>query len=303
MAIPKYNEFFNDVLKSLSDGQPHTYKDIDEYCSSVFKLSDNDKRETLASGTPVFNNRVGWARTYLKKAGLIISPKRGEWKITDLGIKALNDNVTVKYLEQFESFYKFYYSGTNKSNIKCDSKVEFIQSPQEAIDSAFFEINSSLADDLLAEVLKMDPYDFEKLIVKLLIKMGYGSPELNQNATTKKSGDGGIDGIVKADKLGFDSIYTQAKLWNKNSSVSRPEIQKFLGAMDTFGATKGVFITTSYFSKEALEVSKNKQLLKKIVLIDGNKLAELMIEYNLGVSVTTTYEIKKIDYDFFNDEM
>lgn len=168
------------------------------------------------------------------------------------------------------------------------------------LDTAVKKLNASLADDLLDEIMKINPYSFEKLVVDLLFKMGYGKPKDNPDAVTQKSGDEGIDGIVSADKFGFDSIYIQAKQWKTDSTVSRPEIQKFLGALAGQGATKGIFITTAQFSKEA-KAFANKQLHSKIILVDGQELAELMIEYNLGVSTNRVYEVKRIDTDYFNE--
>ena len=173
------------------------------------------------------------------------------------------------------------------------------QSHLEAIDYALAQLKSELADDLLAEVLKMNEYDFERLVVELLVKMGYGKPEQNTDAVTKKSGDEGIDGIVKADRLGFDAVYTQAEKWKEGSNIGRPEIQKFLGAMVGQGAMKGLFITTGQFTSGATDFVK-KQLNHKIVLIDGKQFAELMIEYGLGVATVNTLKIQRIDTDYFS---
>ena len=178
-----------------------------------------------------------------------------------------------------------------------DDSASLEQNPQEQMEYSMRQINEALADDLMLEVLKMSPYDFEKLVVQLLKNMGYGEP-----IATKKSGDEGIDGLVKADKFGFDTIYVQAKQWNPDSTVSRPEIQKFLGALAGQGASKGLFITTAKYSCEAVQFAQ-RHLQQKIVLVDGKMLTRLMIEYNLGVSVEMTYEVKRIDYDFFNEEV
>ena len=249
-------------------------------------------------------NRVGWARTYLKKAGLIDRTSRSVYVITDLGEEAVKNgssNVDLEYLRRFDSFNEF----SNPKNTQSDNCVGINkkeESPQEQLELSIREINSSLCDSLMSELLKMSPYDFENLIVRLLIKMGYGTLKQNEMAVTPKSGDEGIDGMVSADKFGFDSIYIQAKKWRSDSTVGRPEIQKFLGALAGQGATKGIFITTAHFSKEAIAFAE-KQLHQKIVLVDGNQLTELMIEYNLGVSVVETYVVKRVDYDFFNDEL
>ena len=196
------------------------------------------------------------------------------------------------------------FEGKNKENHKTISETEQIktESPQEQIESALRAINDELAEDLMSEVMKISPYEFERLVVKLLIKMGYGTMEENKDAVTQKSGDEGIDGVVSADKFGFDSIYIQAKQWREDIVVGRPEIQKFLGALVGQGATKGIFITTSKFSKEAVNYAA-KQLHNKIVLVDGKQLAKLMIDYDLGVSTVATYMVKRIDSDFFAEDV
>lgn len=304
MPVPKYYQFFPSILDCLADGKEHNLKEVAEYCANKFNLSDEDKREALPSGQPTYLNRVGWARTYLKKAGLIDRTSRSVYVITDLGEEAVKNgssNVDLEYLRRFDSFNEF----SNPKNTQPDNCVDINkkeESPQEQLELSIREINSSLCDSLMSELLKMSPYDFENLIVRLLIKMGYGTLKQNEMAVTSKSGDEGIDGIVSADKFGFDSIYIQAKKWRSDSTVGRPEIQKFLGALAGQGATKGIFITTAHFSKEAIAFAE-KQLHQKIVLVDGNQLTELMIEYNLGVSIVETYVVKRVDYDFFNDEL
>ena len=310
MAIPKFDEFFPPIMEVIADGKEHSLKNIREYCVKYFNLSESDLKERLVSGrSTLFFNRVGWARTYLKNAGLLSAPSRGILLITPDGKKALDDgvkNITLEYLEKYEAFRKYKYGETDKkvnngTNEIPSSHTKLLEeNPQEKIESALKQIHENLAEDLMAEVLKMDCYDFENLIIKLLIKMGYGTLEQNLECTTKKSGDEGIDGIVSADRFGFDSIYTQAKLWKESSSIGRPEIQKFLGALAGQGAEKGIFITTASFSPQARAFA-DKQLKQKIVLVDGKELMNLMIEYNLGVSVENTYEVKKLDYDFFNE--
>lgn len=306
MAVPKYNELMPYVVQALGDGNIHTIKDVVAFCADILHLSEEDRQEMLPSGRQtVLANRVGWAKTYLKKAGLVSIPKKGEYQLTDLGKKAYADGpekVTLDYLKQFESYNEF--AGTKKSYGEESTVVEEMttKSPQDMLDEAINQMNASLADDLMAEVMRISPYDFERLVVRLLIKMGYGPLKLNAEAVTKESGDEGIDGIVTADKFGFDSVYIQAKQWKPDATVSRPEIQKFLGALVGQGATKGLFITTSKFTKGAIEYA-NKQFTTKIVLVDGEQLANLMIEYNLGVSTVETYEVKRVDYDFFNEDV
>ena len=304
MSVPKYYEFFPYVLECLADGKEYPTKAIVEYCANRVNLSEDDKKETIPSGQLTYVNRVGWAKTYLKKAGLIDRPKRSVYVITELGKEAVkngSEKVDLDYLHQFDSFNEYANHKNNESAISNDI-VKTESSPQELLESSIAEINSTLCDDLMSELLKMQPFDFEHLIVKLLIKMGYGTLKQNAEAVTKKSGDEGIDGIVSADKFGFDSIYIQAKKWNNDSTVGRPEIQKFLGALAGQGATKGIFITTARFSKEAQDYA-NKQLHQIIVLVDGKQLTNLMVEFNLGVSVIETYVVKRVDYDFFNDEL
>ena len=305
MAVPKYDEFMPSIIRCLGDGKVHSLKQITEYCANEFQLSETDKSETLSSGQSKLNNRVGWAKTYLKKAGLIKSTKRAHFCLTDEGAKAFQagaDCVTLEYLRSFDSINEF--EGKAKENHKTISETEQIktESPQEQIESALRAINDELAEDLMSEVMKISPYEFERLVVKLLIKMGYGTMEENKDAVTQKSGDEGIDGVVSADKFGFDSIYIQAKQWREDIVVGRPEIQKFLGALVGQGATKGIFITTSKFSKEAVNYAA-KQLHNKIVLVDGKQLAKLMIDYDLGVSTVATYMVKRIDSDFFAEDV
>lgn len=301
MAVPKYYEFFPCIISYLSDNSTHTMKEILECCAAEFNLSEDDKNERTSSGQITFVGRVNWACVYLKKAGLAISQKRGHLAITEEGQIAYKngaDKVTREYLNQFESFREFKGRTVNKKGEtppKEDGEDE--QSPEEMLDTAVKKLNASLADDLLEEVMKISPFDFEKLVVDLLFKMGYGKPKDNNDAVTSKTGD---EGIVSADKFGFDAIYIQAKQWKTDSTVGRPEIQKFLGALAGQGATKGIFITTAQYSKEA-KAFADKQLHSKIILVDGQDLAELMIEYNLGVSTNRVYEVKRIDTDYFNE--
>lgn len=303
MAIPKYFEFFPPIMEVLSDGKIHHFKEVRDYCVKYYSLTDEEQQEMLPSGNRSYvNDRVGWAKTYLKKAGLLVSPARSNYQITEPGKDAIKkgvNHITVDFLKQFESFQQFYgRKETGPSSEKSNEvSVDLEQNPQEQMESSMRQINEALADDLMLEILKMSPYDFEKLVVQLLKNMGYGEP-----IATKKSGDEGIDGLVKADKFGFDTIYVQAKQWKPDSTVSRPEIQKFLGALAGQGASKGLFITTAKYSSEAILFAQ-RHLQQKIILVDGEMLTRLMIEYNLGVSVETTYEVKRIDYDFFHEEI
>ena len=306
MSVPKYYEFFPAVMECMKDGKEYTSKEICDYCSHYFKLSSEELSEKLKSGQTVFLNRVGWARTYLCKGGLIEKTKRAVYKLTNEGLLAIKDGtdqITFDYLMKYKSFRDFAKRTFNKKeNIQSNASTNEDRSPAELLEYAVDQLNANLADDLLSEVMKISPFEFEHLVVKLLIEMGYGTLKENKDAVTKKSGDEGIDGIVSADKFGFDSIYIQAKQWKPDTAVGRPEIQKFMGALAGQGATKGIFITTAKFTKEAIDYA-SKQLNIKIILVDGDQLAKLMIEYDLGVSTVSMYTVKRIDSDFFNEDV
>jgi restriction system protein len=308
MAIPKYNEFFPSFLTAMKDGQVHNFRDVVNACADAFQLTDQERKEKMPSGKNYLSDRVGWARTYLKNAGLLTNIAKGKLQLTDEGIRVANsepEKVTLEYLSKYDSFRKFYgkeiqFTPGSPNAMPSNLEARESLSPQEQIENAIAEMNKALADELMDEVLKIDCYDFEKLIIKLLVAMGYGSTLNNQNSVTAKSGDEGIDGILTADKFGFDSIYIQAKQWKTSSVIGRPEIQKFGGAMMGQGASKGLFITTTRFSDAAQEYAK-KNLASKIVLVDGETLAKLLIEYDIGVSTVETYRVKKVDSDFFAD--
>ncbi|MCE2906494.1 MAG: restriction endonuclease [Anabaena sp. CoA2_C59] len=273
------------------------------YLADVFNLSDEEKKGLLPSGQQtVFDNRVGWARTHLKKAVLLEYPKRGFFQITERGRDLLTQNPTkinIKFLNQFPEHIEFLNS--KKDNDK--SEPEIIETsettPQESIEFGYQKIRKELELELLNRVKSCSPDFFERLVVDLLVKMGYGGSRRDAGRAIGKSGDGGIDGIIKEDKLGLDIVYVQAKRWD-NTVVGRPEIQKFVGALHGQRARKGVFITTSRFSQEAREYVSI--IDSKIVLIDGEELAQLMIDNHVGVSTVSIYEIKKIDSDYFTDE-
>ena len=295
-------------MECIKDGKHHTSKETLDYCASYYKLTPSELNEKLQSGQTILSNRVGWARTYLTKAGLVEKEGRGIYIITQEGKNAIKngcDKITYDYLTRYPSFNDFAKRTFNKkgSSKIQQSDIKDEKSPAEMLDFAASQLDADLSDELLNEIMKISPYDFERLVVKLLIAMGYGTLEENKDAVTPKSGDEGIDGIVSADKFGFDSIYIQAKQWKTDNLVSRPEIQKFIGALATTqGATKGIFITTSDFTKGAVEII-SKQTQNKIVLVNGKQLAKLMIEYDLGVSTVATYKVKRIDSDFFNEDI
>ena len=296
MEIPKYYEMHKPLLLALQDGQQHSIKELKEYVRTYFGLSVEDVSILLPSGRQsVFLNRLGWARTYLKKAGLIVSPTKGQFQITVEGKNALMQNPTVidtEFLKQFPSFCDF-INQPSASRTKEEDSIE--QTPDDEFEDAFRKINNSLADDLLSEVMQLSPTSFEKMVLDLLAAMGYGTFE-NAASTTVATGDEGIDGIVMEDKLGFDKIFVQVKHWNSDHLVGRPDIQAFVGAIAGKGG-KGLFVTTSSFSRLATDYARNQH----IVLIDGQKLANLMIEHNFGVTVKKIFQIKALDTDIFEE--
>lgn len=304
MPIPKYNEFYGAVLNFLSDGLEHTSREMIGPISDAFSLTAEERAEKLPSQTQtVISNRIGWARTYLKKAGLIASPKRGVFAITDRGRNALasGEAITNEYLSRFDSFKDFIGHpnvGTEndgkaapRPNVAPEAKES---TPDEALAQALAQINEQLADDLLDEVMKISDQAFEQFVLDLMTSMGYGSVD-TATQVTPFAGDEGIDGIIMEDKLGFDLIYVQAKHYAPDHTVGRPDIQAFVGAIAGRDG-KGLFVTTSKFSKQAREYAERQH----IVLIDGQRLAELMIEHDFGVSTRKVYKVKTVDTDLFN---
>ena len=303
MAVPMFFEFFKPFLSAINDGQVHSLKDVRERVANDLKLSKEDIEEMLPSNKQRrFDNRIAWSRTYLDRAGLIETVDRGKYKITLEGMKALSSNEKIDrhYLEKFES-YKSFKSLRHDRELN-DNQANDIVSPEEELENAFMQISSSLEEDLLLEVKKLDPKDFEKVVLKLLLKMVYGSDIDGAAQLTPITNDEGIDGIIKEDILGFDNVYIQAKRWKEDTVIGRTEIQKFVGALQGKQAQKGIFITTSRFADTAKDFIKLISNVK-VVLIDGKKLSELMVKYNLGVYVEQVFEIKKIDRDFFNDDI
>jgi len=301
MAIPGYQDLMLPLLKLVSDGKEYLLREIIERLAKEFNLSEEERNEFLPSRLQrVFDNKVNWRKTYLSKFGLLESPKRGYIKISKVGKQFLDDNpnldkLTNKDLMQFESFREFISSGNKKSIVlHIDSET-----PTEIIEQKIQEVNEALADELLRKIKNSSPKFFEKLVIDLLLKIGYGGSEKEMAEVVGKSGDEGIDGTIKEDKLGLDVIYIQAKKWE--GPVGRPEIQKFIGALSGKKAKKGVFFTTSTFTDEAKNYVSH--LEQKVVLIDGNKLADLMIKNNVGVSVEKVIEIKRIDSDYFEEDI
>jgi restriction system protein len=291
-------------MKISSDKNIHIFRDVINALSEYFQLTEEEKKELLPSGKqPIFENRSGWAKTHLKKAGLLSYPRRGCIEITDRGLSVLEkniDSIDMKFLKQFDEYNEFLnITNQNRSGDESVNEME-THTPEELMETAFQNIKRTLADEILDKVRNVSYTFFEKLVVDLLVKMGYGGSIKDAGKAIGKTGDEGIDGTIKEDKLGLDVIYIQAKRWKEGNIVGRPELQKFVGALAGQGAKKGIFITASTFSKDAIEYSPKNET--KIILIDGIQLAELMIEYNVGVSHQQIYEIKKTDNDYFEEE-
>ena len=306
MPIPDYQTCMLPFLRFLADGSEHSLQEAEEYLARHFKLSEAQRAELLPSGQQgVFKNRIGWARTYLKKACLVVAPKRGVFKITDRGLETLAKNpvrIDGKFLEQFLEFTEFRDSTkvTNGIRAGSDSVIAIpptMTTPEEAIELAYQGLREQLAQELLAVVLNCSPTFFEQLVVDLLVKMGYGGSRRDAGERIGQTGDGGIDGIIKEDRLGLDAIFIQAKRWQ--GSVGRPEIQKFVGALQGQRAKKGVFITTSSYTPDAIDYAS--RIDTKVVLIDGKTLSALMIDFDVGVSVAASYVVKRVDSDYFEE--
>lgn len=302
MAVPDFQTWFMPLLKRISDGKEHVMSTLYEELANDMNLTEDDRGQLLKSGAQtVYENRIGWARTYLKKAGLLEAPSRGVIRITDRGLSVVKKppaKLNIPYLRQFPEFLAFHTyktevstPSTNVAEVTNDS----IESPQDTLERVYGALEQQLAEDVLERVKQAPPSFFERLVVDLLLAMGYGGSREDAGKTIGKSGDGGIDGVINEDRLGLDVIYIQAKRWE--GSVGRPVVQAFAGSLEGVRAKKGVLITTSSFTTEANTYVKNIE--KKIVLIDGRMLSELMIQHNVGVGVEVVYEIKKIDADYF----
>jgi restriction system protein len=303
MAIPDYQSLMLPLMKLTNDKKEHSLKDATAALAKEFNLSEAELVEMLPSARKTrFYDRVGWAGTYLRKAGLLDSHRRGWFQITQRGLDVLKnppERITVNFLEQFDEFVQFRERREknieNHEILNSDSEP---QTPEEAIELAYLRIRQSLADEILQTVKNCSPSFFEVLVIDVLVKMGYGGTRKDAGKAIGKSGDGGIDGIINEDRLGLDVIYIQAKKWE--NPVGRPEIQKFAGALQGQRAKKGIFITTSNFTKEAQEFAS--RIDSKITLIDGETLSQLMIDYNVGVNSVASYELKRIDSDYFIEE-
>lgn len=301
MAIPDYQSLMLPLLRLTGDGREHSLRDTYDALGDEFGVSAAERKELLPSGRQAtFDNRVGWARTYLAKSGLLEATRRGYFRITDRGRNVLKQNpdqINNAFLRQFEEFREFQRPSV-KNEKPVTSRSDESQTPEEMIETAYLKLRRDLAVELLETIHSCSPAFFEKLVVDLLVKMGYGGTRAEAGKAVGGSGDEGIDGTINEDRLGLDVVYIQAKRWQ--NTVTRPEIQKFAGALQGRRARKGIFITTSDFSQGARDFAS--RIDSKIVLISGDSLAELMIDYNVGVNAFATYEMKRIDLDYFADD-
>jgi restriction system protein len=301
--IPDYQSIMLPLLKRISDGEIYKFRNLIDILTEEFELTEEEQKELLPSGQqPIFDNRVGWANTYMKKAGLIKSEKRGYLQITEKGKQVINQNpneINVKFLRQFPEFKEFTKvkrNGTTKAK-EIKEITEEEQTPEEMLEYAHQKLTNDLSQELIETIKGCSPRFFENLVIDLLLAMGYGGSRADAGKAIGKSSDGGIDGIIKEDKLGLDIIYVQAKRWE--NTVPTREIRDFAGALLAKKAKKGIFITTSEFPKSAIEYVN--QIEPKLILIDGNRLGELIIEFDVGVSTQRIYKVKRIDSDYFEE--
>lgn len=306
MTLPTYDQVMLPLLQFAGDGQEHHIREAINALADVFGLSDEERTEMMPNQkAPMFSYRTHWANTYLKKAGLLESAGRGKLRITQRGIDVLNSRpelINREILMQFPEFVEFATTSnkTEFSAVDAITTYDTNQTPEEIVYTVFQELRKNLIDELLEYVLESSPVFFERLVIDLLLAMGYGGA-LGTGQSIGQSGDGGIDGYIQEDKLGLDTIYVQAKRWAIGNVVGRPSVQAFVGSLMGAGASKGVFITTSLFSQQAIDYAYGLKNLK-VILIDGTKLSQLMIEHNVGVSVYQTFVMKRVDRDYFNVE-
>ncbi len=301
MSIPDYQSIMLPLLEFASDKKEHSLRETIEILADVFSLSSEERKHLLPSGRQAtFDNRVGWARTYLSKAGLLQATRRGYYRISERGLNVLKqkpEKIDNKFLRQYPEFLAFQAKRSKDEVSEETINDEQAQTPEEVMEDAYQQVRQDLASELLEIIRDFSPAFFEKLVVDLLVKMGYGGTRKDAGKAIGASGDEGIDGIINEDRLGLDIVYLQAKRWQ--NTVTRPEIQKFAGALQGQRARKGIFITTSAFSEGAKDYVS--RIDSKIVLIDGEMLAQLMIDYNVGVNSIASYELKRIDIDYFTE--
>ncbi len=300
MPVPDFQTIMLPLLKVLSDGKIYTTRELIESLAAYFQLSDSERKELLPSGQqPVFDNRVGWARTYMKKAGLVDSDKRGTQKISQKGLEVVKKEpkkIDVSFLMQFPEFSEFRTQRENEEEVVTENGHQ-VKTPEENLENTHLAIQSDIEKEVLLKVKESSSQFFEKVVVDLVVAMGYGGSRQDAGKAVGKSGDGGIDGIIKEDRLGLDTIYMQAKRWE--GTVPVKEIRDFAGALLSKKSRKGIFITTSQFPQSAYEYVQTIE--PKIILIDGSNLAKLMIELGIGTAVQKIYKISKIDTDYFEE--
>lgn len=302
MSIPDYQTIMLPLLRFTGDEKEHSLGEAIDTLANFFDLSDEERRQLLPSGQQaIFTNRVGWARTYLKQAALLEPTRRGYFRISKRGLDILKSNpshIDVKYLEQFPEFLEFRNKRKDKNGIALKEDKFTAETPAEALESAYQRLRFELSQEMLRQIKQCSPAFFEKLVIDLLVKMGYGGTRKDAGQAIGKSGDDGIDGIIKEDRLGLDIIYVQAKRWE--NPVGRPEIQKFAGALQGQRARKGIFITSSSFTVDARDYVS--RIDSKIILIDGDSLSQFMIDHGVGVATSAVYEIKRIESDYFAED-
>ena len=300
MTIPNYQTMMLPLLEFIKDGAEYSVKNVKNYIISHFKITEAEQKELIPSGKMSYvSSRVGWAKTYLKKAGLLDSPQRAYIQITQRGLNALKgkpSQIDINYLKKFPEFFEFisFNSKTTVSNINERANP---QTPEESFEESYVYLRRNLEQEILEQIKKVSPQFFEQLVVDVLLAIGYGGSHAEAGKAIGQSGDGGIDGIIYQDKLGLDIVYIQAKRWEGN--VGSKEIRNFVGSLVGKKANKGVFITTSNYTNDALNYVK--EVHHKVILIHGERLVELMMDYNVGVIKDRSYEIKKIDHDYFEE--
>ena len=303
MAVPDFQSFMLPLLKFASDGKEHSQSEASEALSHHFSITESERREMLPSGRQTrFNNRIAWANVYLRKSGFLESTRRGRFKITERGQEILRLNparIDVKFLmKNGDAEFREFHRPSRQDENHEEPSIETVRTPREIMDAGYLEMRRDLSQEILKRIKSSSPRFFEHLVVELLVAMGYGGSRKDAGEAVGQSGDGGVDGIIKEDRLGLDVIYLQAKRWE--GTIGRPIVQAFAGSLEGHRARKGVLITTSQFSSDALDYVT--RIEKKIVLIDGDELAKLMIDYGIGVAADAIYEIKRLDTDYFEEE-
>jgi restriction system protein len=300
MPIPDFQSLMLPLLNAVSDGGDHTNREITASFAKTFALTEEELTRLLPSGQQrVLTNRVSWAKAYLKKAGLLDSPARGVLRITDAGRKALSSHPAVINIGFLKQFSQFDWHGQPNRSDEITEVEETGSTPEELLEASYQTLRDEVAAELLEKLKRCLPSFFERIVVQLLVAMGYGGSLADAGQAIGRAGDGGIDGIIKEDKLGLDVVCVQAKRWEENT-VGRPMVQAFAGSMEGYRAKKGVLLTTSTFSKDAYDYVS--RIERRIVLIDGKTLAQLMIDHDIGVTTRRTYVVKQMDSDFFLEE-